>query len=161
VAHNQPWNPHTVKLGDFGTFPLPSVAVKTFPTISEPCVADESVQQDFTEATYCHARVHVMADFLQSQVLKDLAVRKMHKTLEEVVKSGKKYIKNIISVLEYSYENTTCPEPSKDKLCDLMTHYVAWDFRKVMGNVDFKAGLGLKTGEAFMVDICEKVSRRL
>jgi hypothetical protein len=165
VAHNQPWNQPwnlpTAKLGDFGAFPLPSIAVKTFPTISKPCVADGSVQQDFTEATYCHARVYVMADFLQAQALKDLAVHKMHKTLEEVIKSEKKHVKNIISVLEYSYENTTCPKSSKDKLCDLMTHYVAWDFRKVMGNADFKAGLGLKTGETFMVDICEKVSQRL
>lgn len=161
VVHKRPPDPSTVKLGEFGVFPLPSVSIKTFPTISKPCVADEGVQQDYTEAAYCHARVCVMADYLQVQVLKDLAVRKMHETLEGVIKFENKYIKNIIGVLEYCYENTTGPESSKDRLCDLMTHYVAWDFQKIMGNADFKAGLRLKIGEPFIVDICEKVSRRL
>ena len=161
VAYNQPFSPRIVKLGGFGAFPLPPVSVKTFPTILEPCVADESVQQDFTEAICCHARVYVMADYFQAQGLRDLAICKMHRTLKEVIQSEKKYVKNITSILEYSYRSTICLESTKDKLRDLMTHYVAWDFRKVMGNADFKAGLTSKTSDAFMVDICEKVSLRL
>jgi hypothetical protein len=106
VAHNQPQNPPIVKLEDFGAFPLSPVSVKTFPTILGTCVADERVQLDFTGAIYCHARVYVMADYFQAQGLQDLAVCKMHKTLEEVIRSEKNYVKNIASVLEYSYQNT-------------------------------------------------------
>lgn len=79
-----------------------------------------------------------MADYFQAQGLKDLAVCKMHKTLKEIIQSEKKYVKNITSVLEFSYKNTICLDSSKDKLRDLMTHYVAWDFRKVMGNAQLR-----------------------
>jgi len=160
VAQNQgPPKPSIDNLGNFSTFPLASGTFKTFPSISEPILADESFQQDFTEPVHCHARVYVMADYFQAQNLKDLAIRKMHKTLEYVMQSEKRCVKNIVSVLEYSYKNTMHLESSKDKLRDLLTYYVAWNFRSVMDNEDFKASL--KTSNAFMVDICEKICLRL
>jgi len=165
VAQNQgppkpsPPKPSVVNLESFSDFPLASDTSETFPSILEPFFVDKNFQQDFTKPIRCHAHVYVMADYFQAQNLKDLAIRKMHKTLEYVIQSEKRCVKNMVSILEYSYKNTMHLEPSKDKLCDLLTLYVAWDFRSVMDDEGFKASL--KTSNAFMVDISEKICLRL
>jgi BTB/POZ domain len=160
VAQNQgPPKPSVVKYESFSDFPLASGTFETFPSILEPFFVDKNFQQDFSELIQCHAHVYVMADYLQAQNLKDLAIRKMHKTMEYVMQSEKRCIKNIASILKYSYENTMHLESSKDRLRDLLTLYVAWDFRSVMDDEGFRASL--KTSNAFMVDISEKICLRL
>jgi hypothetical protein len=151
---------------EFADIPLPIHTATPFPTIVEaafpslePAVEGSDTKYDVTDVLLCHARVYTLADRFQTQALKDLALCKMHRVLKALIMSDDWYIEDIVSLIEYSYENTAGLQRGKEPLRNILAHYAACDFRRLMQQQGFREYV--MKGGPFVCDTCEKVSQRL
>jgi hypothetical protein len=154
------------KFIEFADIPLPTYTTTPFPAIVdaaspplEPAAEESYTGYDFTDVLLRHARVYTLADRFQTQALKDLALCKMHRVLKELIVSDDWYIEDIVSLVEHTYENTADLQKGKEPLRNILAHYAACDFRRLMQHQGFREYV--TKGGPFVCDTCEKVSQRL
>ena len=81
-----------------------------------------SYEQDFTPVFLGHARLYVLADKYDIELLKALALNKLHETLCKFYLSKARY-GDVVELVRYAYESTPSRMP-RDALRELAIQYV-------------------------------------
>lgn len=73
-----------------------------------------------------HARVYVLADKYDIPRLKNLVVRKLQKTLSQLIPIEEEFYDYISGLIKFVYENTPTLSATKEPLRQLVTYYVSY-----------------------------------
>jgi hypothetical protein len=84
---------------------------------------------DYAEAL-CHVRLYVFAEQYQINKLKDLALCKLHSTLQNTTFRPLR-VKELCDLIRLAYQNTPELKSKEEPLRSLLTHYVAWRFEEL------------------------------
>lgn len=146
------------RLGSFSNFTLPSIDKVSFPEIDDPeAGSDTGLMYDYAEAL-CHVRLYVFAEQYQINKLKDLALCKLHSTLENTTFRPLR-VKELCDLIRLAYQNTPELTSKEEPLRSLLTHYVAWRFEELAPTKKFQELF--IDGGIIVNDLCQKVSQRL
>ena len=108
-------------------FPFPST--HTQDTKSCEPRGNQSAEEDYTPIFLGHARLYVFADKYDIIPLKALVLAKLHDTLCKFSLYEARF-GDILELVRYVYENTPSRTP-RDSLRELVTHYVAYEAKKL------------------------------
>lgn len=101
-----------------------------------------------------HARVYVLADKYDIPRLKNIAVRKLQKTLAQLMPIEEEFYDYIADLIDFVYENTPSMSATKEPLRQLVTHYVSYAELRMF--VKSKRCVKLmQECEQFAMDLCE------
>jgi hypothetical protein len=146
------------RLSPFARHSLPLIDKVSFPKINDPeAKSDTELMYDYAE-TLCHVRLYIFAEQYQVDALKDLAICKLHGALKDTIFHPLR-LGELVDLIQLAYQNTPDLKSKKEPLRNLLAHYVAWKFEKLVPTKEFQPLL--LAGGAFVNDLCEKVSRRL
>lgn len=150
--------PISESLSSFASFALPTLASVPFPQlVAQQVPEDPWSSLDYTEILLCHAQLYVFAKKYDVVGLKDLVLCRMHSVLK--VMSSFSQIRKIVPIVEHIYQNIPSMTNSNEPMRDLLTHFVAWKFKTLMGEEGFREYF-VKGGD-FVIDVCRKVGGRL
>lgn len=106
-----------------------------------------------------HVRVYVLADNYDIPRLKNIAVRKLQKTLSQLIPIEEEYYDYIADLINFVYENTSPLSTAKEPIRQLVTHYVS--YQELRRFVKSKCCVTVIRGcEPFAVDLCEVLMKR-
>lgn len=106
-----------------------------------------------------HTRVYVLVDKYDIPRLKNIAVRKLQKTLSQLMPVEEEFYDYIADLINFVYENTPPLSTTKEPLRQLVTHYVSYPELRIF--VKSKRCVTLMgEREPFSVDLREVLMRR-
>ena len=144
------------RLASFAAFPLPAKDVVSIFKLHEVYTVNDAAF-DYTEVR-CHVRLYAFAERYQITSLKNLVLRKLHKTLTDTnfhpQRGGE-----LVGLLDLVYESTLGLLSRDEPLRTLLTLYVAWHFEELAPLKEFQCFL--EAGGTCVNDVCQKVSQRL
>lgn len=106
-----------------------------------------------------HARIYILADKYDIPRLKNIAVRKLQKTLAQLLPIEEEFYDYIADLIDFVYENTPSLSTTKEPLRQLVTHYVSYPFLRMFVKSQRCITL-MQECEPFAMDLCEVLMKR-
>lgn len=106
-----------------------------------------------------HARVYVLADKYDIPRLKNIVVRKLQKTLSQLMPIEEEFYEYIADLINFVYENTPSLSATKEPLRQLVTHYASYPMLRLFVKSKHCVTL-MQECEPFAMDFCEVLMKR-
>ena len=119
--------------------------------------SSQSAKENYTSIFLEHAHFYVLADKYNIKLLKTLILIKLHDTLCKF-SLYEAHFENILKLVYYTYKNTLLCT-SRNLLCELITHYIAYKVKIVTAS---EQSLKLmKKNESFTWDLLSMILKRV
>ena len=114
-------------------------------------------EENYTPVFLEHVCLYIFTNKYIIKSLKTLILIKLHDTLCKFF-LYKAYFEDILKLVHYMYKNTLS-HTLRDSLCELITHYIAYEVKKVAAS---EQGLELvKKNESFAWDLLSMILKRV
>ena len=120
---------------------------------------NQGPEEDYADVFLSHAQLYVFAEKYDIQTLRTLALKNLQNVLA-IFTLYKERTGDIITLLEYIYENTREPIDGIEDLRTLLTHYVGYEMDMLMKDESFR-DLMIADGGALLGDFMKMVMKRL